>query len=140
MKTETLMKLDLTKINIYELIDQPTLAAYMGKGGEDIVQRNRPYYQNSKEICVNGIYFALSEFNEQNTLFRVLSLYKKSPRAKKTYRYAFGAYDQEKNELIWFFNAQSSAENRLLAIKTFAALEKWCEANHPKLLPFAYKK
>ena len=33
---ETRMKLDLTKINIYELIDQPTLAAYMGKGGESL--------------------------------------------------------------------------------------------------------
>lgn len=137
---ETRLKLDLTKINIYELIDQPTLAAYMGKGGEDIVQRNRPYYQNSREICINGIYFALSEFNEQNTLFRVLSLYKKSPRAKKTYRYAFGAYDDTNNELIWFFNAQSSAENRIVAVKTFVALSKWCEANRPHLIPFAYKK
>jgi hypothetical protein len=140
METQKKIKLDLTTINIYELIDQPTLASYMADGADAILKQNRPYYENSQEICVNGIYFALTEFTEADTEFRVLAHYKKSPRSKKTYRYAFGAYNPDKNELVWFFNAQPYAESRLVAVKTYAALKQWCDANHPNLLPFAYKK
>lgn len=134
------IKLDLTKINIYELVDQPTLATYMGEGAEQIIDKNRPFYPKSHEICINGIYFALTRFLEYDTEFVVLSLYKKIPRAKKTYRYAFGAYDSDKNELLWFFNGQSSAESRIIAVKTYAALKNWCDINHPTWIPFAYKK
>ena len=134
------IQLDLTTINLYELVDQPTLATYMGEGAEKIIEKNRPFYEKSHEICINGIYFALTKFREYDTEFVVLSLYKKIPRAKKTYRYAFGAYDIEKNELLWFFNGQSSAESRIIAVKTYAALKKWCETTNPHLLPFAYKK
>jgi hypothetical protein len=140
METQKKIKLDLTTINIYELIDQPTLAAYMADGADAILKQNRPYYTGSKEISVNGIYFAITEFQEADTDFRVLAHYKKSPRSKKTYRYAFGAYNPDKNELVWFFNAQPYAESRLVAVKTYAALKQWCDANHPNLLPFAYKK
>lgn len=134
------MQLDITHMNPLELIDQPTLALYMDNGVEKILEVNRPYYPESKEICVKGIYFAITKFNEGGTEFVVCSQYKKSPRAKKTYRYAFGAYDTEKNEMVWFFNGQSVAINRQAAVKTYAALKKWCETNHPKYEPFAYKK
>jgi hypothetical protein len=89
---------------------------------------------------VNGIYFALTEFQESDTMFRVLSMYKKAPRSKKTYRYAFGAYKPDTNEILWFFNAQSNAETRSVAVKTYAALSTWCEKNKPDLIPFAFKK
>lgn len=136
----TNIKLDLTDINIFDLVDQPTLASYLAHGKDKILEKNRPFYEGSKEICVNGIYFALSEFEENDVLFRVLSMYKKAPRSKKTYRYAFGAYDPDNNKLLWFFNAQSSAETRSVAVKTYAALTVWCANNKPKLIPFAYKK
>lgn len=134
------MKLDLKSINLLELIDQPTLALYMDKGTDKILDANRPYYPNSREICVKGIYFALTECLEYDTHFVICSQYKKTPRAKKTYRYAFGAYDPDKNELVWFFNGQSIAETRPVAIKTYSALKKWCSTNAPSLIPFAYKK
>lgn len=134
------MKLDITHVNLLELIDQPTLALYMDDGADKILEANRPCYPDSKEICVKNIYFALTKFNESGEEFVVCSQYKKTPRAKKTYRYAFGAYDGEKNELVWFFNAQPVAESRLSAVKTYGALKKWCKSNHPSLQPFAYKK
>jgi hypothetical protein len=136
----TNIKLDLTPVNIFDLVDQPTLATYLSDGAEKILDKNRPFYEGSKEICVNGIYFALTEFEESDTMFRVLSMYKKAPRSKKTYRYAFGAYKPDTNEILWFFNAQSNAETRSVAVKTYAALSMWCEKNKPDLIPFAFKK
>lgn len=134
------MKLDLISVAPQELVDQKTLAAYMSEGAENILAKNRPFYANSKEICVSGIYFALSTFKEEGTNFRMLSLYKRQPRQKQTYKYTFGAYNPKTNELLWFFNLTSVCENRLVAIKTFKALESWCADNEPELLPFAYKK
>jgi hypothetical protein len=136
----TNIKLDITKLNVHELLDQPTLVSYLGNGVDDIIERNRPFYDSSREICVNGVYFALTSFTEMGVEFNVLSLYKKSPRAKKTYRYAFGAYDPDKNDLVWFFNAQPIADNREIAVKTFAPLRLWCKENHPNYVPFAYKR
>lgn len=134
------MKLDLKSINLLELIDQPTLAVYMDNGSEKILEANRPYYPHSREICVKGIYFALTEVQEFEMPFMVCSQYKKTPRAKKTYRYAFGAYNPDKNDMVWFFNGSPVAETRLDAVKTYSALKKWCSINHPTLIPFAYKK
>jgi hypothetical protein len=136
----TNIKLDLTSLNVHELLDQPTLVSYLGGEVNEILDRNRPFYDSSTELCVNGVYFALTSFTELGTEFNVLSLYKKSPRSKKTYRYAFGAYDTDKNELVWFFNAQPIAENREIAVKTFAPLKTWCAKNYPNMIPFAYKK
>jgi hypothetical protein len=134
------MKLDITNINLLELIDHPTLAVYMDNGADKIVEANRPYYPESKEICVRGIYFAITKFNEGDTEFTVCSQYKKTPRAKKTYRYAFGAYDPDKNDLVWFFDGLPVATTRQAAVKTYVVLKRWCESNAPKLQPFAYKK
>jgi hypothetical protein len=134
------MELSLIEINVHELVDQPTLATYMSEGEEVILEKNRPFYQNSKEICVQGIYFALTEFKEGEVNFRVLSLYKKSPRQKKTYRYAFGCYDQKKNKIYWFFNLDSVASSRDIAVKTMGALNTWCKTNAPSCTAFAYKK
>ncbi len=134
------MQLDLISVPPQELVDQRTLAAYMSEGADNILQKNRPFYTNSKEICVSGIYFALTEFKEDGVNFRMLSLYKRQPRQKQTYFYCFGAYNPDTNELLWFFNLSSVCDNRLVAIKTFKALENWCKINEPNLLPFAYKK
>jgi hypothetical protein len=134
------IKLDLITINPHDLVDQPTLASYMSEGADPILEKNRPFYSNSKEICINGIYFALTTFAEADSHFTVLSLYKRSPRQKKTYRYSFGAYDPAGNQLYWFFNAESQAQSRDLAVRTFNALTKWCDDNCPTYTPFAYKK
>lgn len=134
------IKLDLITINPHDLVDQPTLASYMSEGADPILEKNRPFYSNSQEICINGIYFALTTFNEGDCDFTVLSLYKRSPRQKKTYRYAFGAYDPATNQIFWFFNAESQAQSRDLAVRTFIALKKWCGENYPSYIPFAYKK
>jgi hypothetical protein len=134
------IKLDLITLNPHDLVDQPTLASYMSDGAEPILEKNRPFYADSKEICIQGIYFALTTFNESDAEFTVLSLYKRSPRQKKTYRYSFGAYDPTQNQLYWFFNAESQAQSRDLAVRTFKALTTWCVTNHPTYIPFAYKK
>lgn len=134
------IKLNLTTLNPHDLVDQPTLASYMSDGAEPILEKNRPFYLNSKEICINGIYFALTSFYEGQAEFTVLSLYKRTPRQKKTYRYSFGAYDPKENTLLWFFNADSQAQSRDLAVRTFNALTTWCTQNQPDLIPFAYKK
>jgi|688.fasta_scaffold402650_1 hypothetical protein len=134
------IKLDLISVPPQELVDQRTLATYMSEGAEHILAKNRPFYTNSQEICVSGIYFALSTFQEEGVNFRILSLYKRQPRQKQTYFYCFGAYNPKANELLWFFNLDSVCDNRLSAIKVFKALETWCANNEPDLLPFAYKK
>jgi hypothetical protein len=134
------MELSLIELNVHSFVDQPTLASYMSEGGERILEKNRPFYQNSKEICIDGIYFALTTFKEGQVDFSVLSLYKKTPRQKKTYRYAFGCYSEKENALYWFFNAQSVAQSRDIAVRTIEALQNWCDKNEPNAIPFAFKR
>lgn len=136
------LSLELSTVNIYELIDHATLAAYMsGENGEEqILSENRMYYPNSKELKIQGVYFALTTFPESDGDFTVLSFYKKVPRQKKTYRYSFGAFDPKQNTLYWFFSAQPKAESRDIAIKLYRLLQTWCSKNFPDYIPFAYKK
>lgn len=138
--TSPKIKLSTLAVDPRDFLDKATLVAYLSGNQNVIREKNREIYLDgnpyAKEIEINGVYFCLTTFNENENKFTILSAYKAKPTQKKTYRYAFGYLS--KGKVYMFYNAKSVATNRDQAVNVYNALEKYMEGQDAQV--FAIKQ
>ena len=130
------MQLQLTEIEIFDVIDSDTIDYYaMGKKN-DIVEVNRELFSGGQEFIYKDYYFAFLNVNEDGNEVTFLHPYRANVSRHK-WKYAFGCQDS-KGKLHWFFKGVSKASDRTTALAIYDQLVEYCQTK--SLKPFLIKK
>lgn len=131
------LNLPLTPVNIDQLIDEDTKAAYEFDK-TTLVGVNKSYFNESEQVVLNKFYFALSTFIENGLEFKILHPYRVNHASVKKRSFGFGCFNKKTGAIFYFFKGKGN-KNREQAIAIYNQLKEYCKLKLPNMQPFAIK-